>query len=122
MDYLAAVSAATDRPTSSRRRNSWRPPAVSPDMVHLLTLPFRIVFGLLFGILLLPFALLAFPFLLLRFVVKAAAGADHVAVRRSSAPRLASSSPRSPSLLRDRCVPLIAVGAGGPAVRGPSRR
>ena len=40
-------------------------------MVHLLTLPFRLAFGLLLGILLLPFALLVIPFLLLRFVLKA---------------------------------------------------
>src|SRR5262245_37100346 len=47
-------------------------------MFWLLTLPFRIVFGILFGllalpfaILALPFALLALPFLLLRFVIKA---------------------------------------------------
>lgn len=54
-------------------------------MFHLLTLPFRIVFGLLFGLLALPFALLALPFalffavlwlpfLLLRFVIKAVVG------------------------------------------------
>lgn len=39
-------------------------------MFFLLTLPFRIVFGLLFGILLVPFALLFLPFLLLRLVIK----------------------------------------------------
>lgn len=39
-------------------------------MVWLLTLPFRIFFGLLFGLLLLPFTLLFLPFLLLRAVVK----------------------------------------------------
>ena len=54
-------------------------------MFHLLTLPFRIVFGLFFGLLALPFALLFLPFaligavlflpfLLLRFVLKAAVG------------------------------------------------
>lgn len=54
-------------------------------MFHLLTLPFRIVFGLALGLLALPFALLALPFalffavlwlpfLLLRFVIKAAVG------------------------------------------------
>ncbi len=54
-------------------------------MFHLLTLPFRIVFGLFFGLLALPFALLLLPFaligsvlflpfLLLRFVIKAAVG------------------------------------------------
>jgi len=36
----------------------------------LLTLPFRLAFGLLFGVLLLPFALLFLPFLLLRVVLK----------------------------------------------------
>lgn len=41
-------------------------------MLHLLTLPFRLFFGLLFGILLLPFALLALPFFLLRVLVKTA--------------------------------------------------
>ena len=40
-------------------------------MLFLLTLPFRIAFGLFFGLLLLPFALLFLPFLLLRFAVKA---------------------------------------------------
>ena len=39
-------------------------------MFYLLTLPFRLAFGLLFGVLLLPFALLLLPFLLLRFVIK----------------------------------------------------
>ena len=39
-------------------------------MFYLLTLPFRLAFGLLFGVLLLPFALLFLPFLLLRFVIK----------------------------------------------------
>ena len=54
-------------------------------MFHLLTLPFRIVFGVFFGLLALPFALLALPFaliglvlflpfLLLRFVLRAAVG------------------------------------------------
>lgn len=51
-------------------------------MFYLLTLPFRIFFGLLllpfallalpFALLALPFALLFLPFLILRFVVKAA--------------------------------------------------
>ena len=41
-------------------------------MFFLLTLPFRIAFGLFFGLLLLPFALLFLPFLLLRFVIKTA--------------------------------------------------
>ena len=44
-------------------------------MVYLLTLPFRILFGLVllpFALLALPFALLLLPFLILRFVVKAA--------------------------------------------------
>ena len=47
-------------------------------MFWLLTLPFRIVFGILcalvalpLALLALPFALLALPFLLLRFVIKA---------------------------------------------------
>jgi len=39
-------------------------------VVWLLTLPFRIFFGLLFGLLLLPFTLLFLPFLLLRAVIK----------------------------------------------------
>jgi hypothetical protein len=39
-------------------------------MFFLLTLPFRIVFGLLFGLLLIPFALLMIPFLLLRVLIK----------------------------------------------------
>jgi hypothetical protein len=38
----------------------------------LLTLPFRIFFGLLFGLLLLPFTLLFLPFLLFRAVIKLA--------------------------------------------------
>jgi hypothetical protein len=38
----------------------------------LLTLPFRIFFGVLFAILLLPFTVLLLPFLLLRFVIKTA--------------------------------------------------
>jgi hypothetical protein len=37
----------------------------------LLTLPFRILFGLLVGILFLPFALLLLPFFLLRLLIKA---------------------------------------------------
>jgi hypothetical protein len=50
-------------------------------MFYLLTLPFRIVFGVFlallalpFLLLALPFALLALPFLLLRFVFKAIVG------------------------------------------------
>ena len=43
-------------------------------MVHLLTLPFRLAFGVLFGILLLPFALVLLPFFLLRVLVKAVVG------------------------------------------------
>ena len=39
-------------------------------MFYLLTLPFRLVFGLLFCVLVLPFALLALPFLILRVVIK----------------------------------------------------
>jgi hypothetical protein len=39
-------------------------------MFFLLTLPFRIAFGLLCGVLLLPFALLIVPFLLLRVLLK----------------------------------------------------
>jgi len=39
-------------------------------VLWLLTLPFRIFFGLLFGLLLLPFTLLFLPFLLLRAVIK----------------------------------------------------
>ena len=44
-------------------------------MFHLVALPFKLFFGLLFGVLalfvFLPFALLVVPFLLLRFVIKA---------------------------------------------------
>jgi hypothetical protein len=50
-------------------------------MISVLTLPFRLVFGILFGLIALPFALLAIPlallylpFLLLRLVVKALVG------------------------------------------------
>jgi hypothetical protein len=50
-------------------------------MISLLTLPFRLVFGILFGLLALPFALLAIPlallylpFLLLRLAFKALVG------------------------------------------------
>ena len=39
-------------------------------MLWLLTLPFRIFFGVLFGLLLLPFTLLFLPFLLVRAVIK----------------------------------------------------
>jgi hypothetical protein len=39
-------------------------------MFYLLTLPFRLAFGLLFCVLLVPFVLLALPFLLLRLVIK----------------------------------------------------
>ena len=38
----------------------------------LLTMPFKIFFGVLLAVLLLPFAVLLIPFLLLRFVIKAA--------------------------------------------------
>ena len=41
-------------------------------MFFLLTLPFRIFFGLLCGLLFLPFVLLLVPFLLLRVVIKTA--------------------------------------------------
>ena len=40
-------------------------------MFHLIALPFKIVFGLLFLFLVLPFAFLIVPFLLIRFVVRA---------------------------------------------------
>jgi len=43
-------------------------------MFRLLTLPFRLVAGLLLGILVLPLALVLLPFLLLRFVFKALVG------------------------------------------------
>ncbi|HET6955132.1 MAG TPA: hypothetical protein VFI56_01085 [Vicinamibacterales bacterium] len=39
-------------------------------MFFLLTLPFRIAFGLLCGLLFLPFALLFLPFMLLRLLIK----------------------------------------------------
>jgi len=59
--------------------------SVYDGMFSLLTLPFRIVFGLFFGLLALPFALIGLPFallfgllflpfLLLRFVIRAAVG------------------------------------------------
>jgi len=38
----------------------------------LLTLPFRIVFGVLLAVLLLPFTLLLLPFFLLRLLIKTA--------------------------------------------------
>jgi len=41
---------------------------------YLLTLPFRIFFGLLFGIIFLPFAILFLPFMLLRIALKAVFG------------------------------------------------
>lgn len=41
-------------------------------MFFLLTLPFRIVFGVFFGLLFLPFTLLFLPFLLLRILIKSA--------------------------------------------------
>ena len=67
-------------------------------MFHLLTLPFRIVFGLFFGLLALPVALLFLPvaivgavlflpFLLLRVVLKASGRAAH-----SSFPELGESA------------------------------
>src|SRR2546430_712115 len=59
----------------SRNRNTLTRRLVDRDMVYLLTLPFRILFGLVllpFALLALPFALLLLPFLILRFVVKAA--------------------------------------------------
>jgi hypothetical protein len=40
-------------------------------MFHLLALPFKLFFGLVFGVLVLSFGLLILPFLLLRFVIKA---------------------------------------------------
>ena len=39
-------------------------------MLWLLTLPFRVFFGVLFGLLLLPFTLLFLPFLLVRAIIK----------------------------------------------------
>ena len=39
-------------------------------MLFLLTLPFRIVFGVLLAVLLLPFALLFLPFFLLRLLIR----------------------------------------------------
>ena len=41
-------------------------------MFCLLTLPFRLFFGLLFGLLFLPFTILLLPFILLRIILKAA--------------------------------------------------
>ena len=40
-------------------------------MFHLIALPFKLFFGLLFLVFVLPFAILIVPFLLLRFVFKA---------------------------------------------------
>jgi hypothetical protein len=42
------------------------------SVFHLLTLPFRLFFGLLFGFLFLPFTILFLPFILLRIVLKTA--------------------------------------------------
>ena len=59
-------------------------------MLWLLTLPFRIFFGLLFGLLLLPFTLLFLPFLLLRAVFKLALLAFLIwAIVRASRPAYA---------------------------------
>ncbi len=41
-------------------------------MFHLIALPFKLAFGLLFLLLVIPFAILIVPFLLIRFVIKAA--------------------------------------------------
>ena len=41
-------------------------------MFCLLTMPFKILFGVLLAVLLLPFAILLVPFFLLRFLIKAA--------------------------------------------------
>ena len=50
----------------------WRLPLVSPDVLHLLTLPFRLAFAFVAAILVLPFALLALPLLLVGVFVKVA--------------------------------------------------
>ena len=41
-------------------------------MFYLLTLPFRLFFCLLFGLIFLPFTILFFPFMILRLILKAA--------------------------------------------------
>ena len=41
-------------------------------MFYLLTLPFRLVFCVLFGLIFLPFTILFLPFLILRLILKAA--------------------------------------------------
>jgi hypothetical protein len=50
-------------------------------MFFLLTLPFRIAFGLFFGLLFLPFALLIVPFMLLRLLIKSMVLAGGAAFR-----------------------------------------
>src|SRR5262249_61096249 len=65
------------RRINSARRNSWSTPRVSrgkerEHVLYLLTLPFRILFGILLAVLLLPLGLLFLPFLLLRAVLKLA--------------------------------------------------
>src|SRR5262245_10274480 len=65
------------RRINSARRNSWSTPRVSSGkerehVLYLLTLPFRIFFGILLAVLLLPLGLLFLPFLLLRAVLKLA--------------------------------------------------
>src|SRR5215469_7927159 len=73
------------RRSSPQSENSAICNSVQVGMFHLLTLPFRIVFGVFFGLLALPFALLALPFalffgllflpfMLLRLAIRAAIG------------------------------------------------
>src|SRR5262249_53292772 len=65
-DGVSAPDSAARSGRSARGfRNQERGRDVHVDMLWLLTLPFRIVFGLLFGLLALPFALLSVPFALL---------------------------------------------------------
>jgi hypothetical protein len=45
---------------------------VEGPLFYLLTLPFRLFFGLLFGLILLPLTILFLPFILLRLVLKTA--------------------------------------------------
>ena len=72
-------------------------------MFYLLTLPFRLFFCLLFGLMFLPFTILFLPFMLLRLVLKAALALLRAAVRDrdrgSSAWRSRWSPWRSPLLI-----------------------
>jgi hypothetical protein len=51
---------------------AFRPAKGSAPVFYLLTLPFRLFFGLLFGLIFLPLTILFLPFILLRLVLKTA--------------------------------------------------